>query len=59
MPATGRLVAKVIPRKAAQFTDSAPGVNTQAAVFLAFLLHDFDAEESALADLKQPGWPGT
>jgi len=28
LPATGHFVAKVIPRKVAQFTDGASGVNT-------------------------------
>ena len=50
-------MAEVAPRKAAQFTDGGPRVNTWSAEFLTFLPHDHDAQEAALADLEQAGWP--
>ena len=44
---------RVVPQEVAQFTDAPLRVNTCHAVFLSFLLDDFDAHESTLADLEQ------
>jgi hypothetical protein len=45
-------MAEVAPRKAAQFTDGGPRVNTWSAEFLTFLADDLDPQEGALSHLE-------